>query len=108
MSRGSRGASQPPRTWPWRSGSGSARSSRRERCARSACGRRTRTGPRSVAASETPPGRGRALQSRYSTADVAVLSDEEARRFVGVGAGDPRADVDLAWELLYRLEPALF
>ena len=44
------GISRPPRTWPSRSGSGCAQSSRPDRCARSACGRRTRTGPRSVSA----------------------------------------------------------
>jgi SAM-dependent methyltransferase len=48
------------------------------------------------------------LRSRYTAADVGVLSEEEARRFVGDGAGDPQADVDLAWQLLYRLEPALY
>jgi SAM-dependent methyltransferase len=61
-----------------------------------------------VAASETPPRRGRELRRRYTAADVGVLSEEEARRFLGDGAGDPQADLDLAWELLYRLEPALY
>ncbi len=37
-----------------------------------------------------------------------MLTEEEARRFVGGGAGDPQADVPLAWELLYRLEPELY
>src|SRR5262245_57678844 len=108
MSHGSRGASRPPRTWPSRSGSGSALSCPMGCCTRSACGRRTRTGPRSVAASETPPRRGRELLRRYTAEDVGVLSEEEARRFVRAGAGDPQADLDLAWELLYRLEPALY
>jgi SAM-dependent methyltransferase len=48
------------------------------------------------------------LRRRYTAADVGVLSEEEARRFLGDGAGDPQADLDLAWELLYRLEPALY
>src|ERR1019366_5165748 len=29
-------------------------------------------------------------------------------RFVPRGDGDPRNDVDLAWELLYRLQPGLY
>jgi SAM-dependent methyltransferase len=37
-----------------------------------------------------------------------VLTDEEARRFVGSGTGDPQTDIPLAWELLYRLEPELY
>jgi SAM-dependent methyltransferase len=37
-----------------------------------------------------------------------VLTQEEARRFVGQGAGDPQRDVPLAWELLYRIEPELY
>jgi SAM-dependent methyltransferase len=40
------------------------------------------------------------LQHRYSAADAAVLTEEEARRFA--------ADETLAWELLYRLEPELY
>ncbi len=32
----------------------------------------------------------------------------EASRFVPRGDGDPHGDVDLAWELLYRLEPELY
>ena len=38
----------------------------------------------------------------------AVFTDEEARRFVPRGDGDPRTDMVLAWELLYRLEPDLY
>jgi SAM-dependent methyltransferase len=45
---------------------------------------------------------------RYTSADVGVLTREEARRFVPNGAGDPRTDMALAWELLYRLEPELY
>jgi SAM-dependent methyltransferase len=37
-----------------------------------------------------------------------VFTPEEARRFVPRGDGDPRTDVVLAWELLYRLEPELY
>jgi SAM-dependent methyltransferase len=48
------------------------------------------------------------LRRRYSAADVGVLTDEEARRFVRGGDGDPQTDVTLAWELLYRLEPELY
>jgi SAM-dependent methyltransferase len=45
---------------------------------------------------------------RYTAADLGVLSREEARRFVPYGDGDPQADIALAWELLYRLEPELY
>jgi SAM-dependent methyltransferase len=45
---------------------------------------------------------------RYTAADLGVLSDAERGRFVGDGAGDPQADVTLAWELLYRREPELY
>jgi SAM-dependent methyltransferase len=51
---------------------------------------------------------GRQLKARYTTADLSVLTDEEARRFLPDGGGDPHADVPLAWELLYRLEPELY
>jgi SAM-dependent methyltransferase len=55
------------------------------------------------------PGKlGRQLKVRYTTADLSVLTDEEARRFLPDGDGDPRTDVTLAWELLYRLEPELY
>jgi SAM-dependent methyltransferase len=37
-----------------------------------------------------------------------VLTRDEARRFLPGGDGDPRADITLAWELLYRLEPELY
>jgi SAM-dependent methyltransferase len=37
-----------------------------------------------------------------------VFTPEEASRFVPRGHGDPHGDVDLAWELLYRLEPELY
>jgi SAM-dependent methyltransferase len=48
------------------------------------------------------------LRTRYTTADVRVLTEDEARRFVAHGAGDPQTDIAVAWELLYRLEPELY
>jgi SAM-dependent methyltransferase len=50
----------------------------------------------------------RELRRRYTVADLGVFTPEEARRFVPRGDGDPRSDVVLAWELLYRLEPELY
>jgi len=47
------------------------------------------------------------LELRYTRADLGILSDAEAARFVR-GAGDPKRDRVLAWELLYRLEPELY
>jgi SAM-dependent methyltransferase len=41
-------------------------------------------------------------------ADLGVFTAEEADRFVPRGDGDPRHDIFLAWELLYRLEPELY
>jgi SAM-dependent methyltransferase len=57
---------------------------------------------------EAPARRGRDLSSRYTTADLRVLTRDEARRFTPGGIGDPQADLTLAWELLYRLEPELY
>ena len=57
---------------------------------------------------EAPAQPGPELRSRYTAADVGVFTPAEARRFVPRGAGDPHDDVDLAWELLYRLEPELY
>jgi SAM-dependent methyltransferase len=37
-----------------------------------------------------------------------VFTRDEASRFVPRGDGDPRTDLVLAWELLYRLEPELY
>jgi SAM-dependent methyltransferase len=37
-----------------------------------------------------------------------VLTEDETRRFIPGGGGDPRTDITLAWELLYRLEPELY
>jgi SAM-dependent methyltransferase len=48
------------------------------------------------------------LRRRYTAADLDVLTAEEARRFLGSGARDPRLDWGLAWELVYRLEPMLY
>jgi SAM-dependent methyltransferase len=48
------------------------------------------------------------LRSRYAVADLGVFTAEEAHRFVPRGDGDPRHDIFLAWELLYRLEPELY
>jgi SAM-dependent methyltransferase len=48
------------------------------------------------------------LRSRYSTADLDVLTDEERTRFAPDETADPRSDLPLAWELLYRLEPELY
>jgi SAM-dependent methyltransferase len=50
---------------------------------------------------------GRELRRRYTTADLAVLTCEEADRLVPDG-GDPQSDLLLAWELLYRREPELY
>jgi SAM-dependent methyltransferase len=61
-----------------------------------------------VITSEGPARRGRDLRSRYAAADLAVLTHDEARRFMPDGGGDPQTDVTLAWELLYRLEPELY
>ncbi len=51
---------------------------------------------------------GRELRSRYTAADLGVFTGDETSRFVPRGGGDPRQDVALAWELLYRLEPELY
>jgi SAM-dependent methyltransferase len=37
-----------------------------------------------------------------------VFTPDERSRFLPEGGGDPRRDVSLAWELLYRLEPELY
>jgi SAM-dependent methyltransferase len=61
-----------------------------------------------VITSERAARPGREFRSRYSAGDLAVLTPEEASRFICEGAGDPRTNVTLAWELLYRLEPELY
>jgi SAM-dependent methyltransferase len=48
------------------------------------------------------------LRTRYTVANLCALSEDEARRFLGGGLGDPQIDLPLAWELLYRLEPELY
>ena len=48
------------------------------------------------------------VQRRYTVADVEALSEEEAKRFAPGETADPRSDITLAWELLYRLEPELY
>jgi SAM-dependent methyltransferase len=40
--------------------------------------------------------------------DLAVFTDDEAKRFVAHGVGDPQSDLELAWEVLYRREPELY
>jgi len=57
---------------------------------------------------ETPLRRGREVRRRYTTADLAVLTRDEARRFAPRGDSDPQTDIALAWELLYRLDPELY
>jgi SAM-dependent methyltransferase len=57
---------------------------------------------------EDPARLGRELLSRYTAADLGVLTHDEMSRFARGGDGDPRADITLAWELLYRLEPELY
>ena len=58
--------------------------------------------------SEDPARLGQKLDSRYTAADLRVLTHDEARRFASGEGRDPQADVTLAWELLYRLEPELY
>ncbi len=61
-----------------------------------------------MTASDAPPWPGRDLRARYTAADLEVLSEEEARRFIPDGTADPERAVTLAWELLYRREPDLY
>ena len=58
--------------------------------------------------SEDPARAGRRLSCRYTAADLQVLNPEEARRFAPDDGRDPQANLTLAWELLYRLEPGLY
>ncbi len=58
--------------------------------------------------SEFPARPGRELRRRYTAADLRVLTRDEARRYAPDDGCDPRADIALAWELLYRLEPDLY
>lgn len=48
------------------------------------------------------------MSRRYAKADLRVLTEQEARRFLGDGDRGPQDDIALAWELLYRLEPELY
>jgi SAM-dependent methyltransferase len=57
---------------------------------------------------DAPAWPGPELRRRYTAADLGVLTRAEASRFIPGGDGDPQADVTLAWELLYRLEPELY
>ena len=52
--------------------------------------------------------RGIELPRRYTHADLSILTEEEACRYVGHGERGPQDDIALAWELLYRLEPQLY
>ncbi len=54
-----------------------------------------------------PPQSNCALASRYTAADLEVFTEAERDRFL-YGGEDPRSDVQLAWELLYRREPRLY
>ena len=58
--------------------------------------------------SEVARPRRREVGKRYAAADTAVLTRDEASRFIPRGGGDPQHDLVLAWELLYRLEPELY
>jgi SAM-dependent methyltransferase len=61
-----------------------------------------------VITAEDPARLGRELRSRYTAADLRVLTSDEVRLFAPEGARDPQDDVTVAWELLYRLEPELY
>jgi SAM-dependent methyltransferase len=52
--------------------------------------------------------RGTPLPRRYIGADLQAFTEEEARRFLSGGDGDPQRDVALSWELLYRLDPEVY
>jgi len=60
-----------------------------------------------VSAPEDPSRSVRGVRGRYTAADVQVLTEDESRRFVG-DVPDPQVDLELAWQLLYRLEPELY
>jgi len=48
------------------------------------------------------------LLERYSREDLAALSADDRRHLLIDGSVDAQRDPDLAWELLYRLEPELY
>jgi SAM-dependent methyltransferase len=54
------------------------------------------------------PGMGADLLHRYTKSDLSIFDWEEKRRFLGRGDEDLQTNPDLAWELLYRLEPELY
>ena len=55
------------------------------------------------------PARGRlAISTRYTLADLAILNEAEASRFLNAGDADPGRNLEVAWELLYRIEPDLY
>ena len=58
--------------------------------------------------SDTRAPRGLEVRRRYSAAELEVLTPDELRRFAPGDGADPRADITLAWELLYRIEPELY
>ena len=60
-----------------------------------------------MTASEAPERAGRELLRRYQVEDLGVFGEAEAERFLHPGA-DPQTDPELAWALLYRLEPELY
>jgi len=52
--------------------------------------------------------RGTLLSGRYTRADLSVLTEEEACRFLGGGDRDPHHDIALSWELLYRIDSEVY
>lgn len=48
------------------------------------------------------------LLERYTREDVAAISSDDRRRLLIADGADPQRDADLAWDLLYRLEPELY
>jgi len=48
------------------------------------------------------------LSRRYTSVDLGILTEEEARRFGVDGRRGSEENLALAWELLYRLEPELY
>ena len=60
-----------------------------------------------MSAPEASPRAQPQLLGRYRQQDLAAFSAAEARRFLGDGSAS-RPAPELAWELLYRLEPDLY
>src|ERR1700731_1287116 len=89
-----------------RSGVGCDRICLGVRSALSAYTKRRRAGPSAVwTADRVRTGR---LLERYTPEDVAAISPGDRRGLLIDDSADPQRDPDLAWELLYRLEPALY